>query len=184
MIRCLLTAASALLLALWSPLALAQGAALKMSPGLWEHGFTMKSQGGQMEQALKEMQQSLASMPPEQRRQMEAMLAQQGMSLGPKGQSVKVCLSREDVERDQPPPPQDGCTQTARRSGNVWNLSFRCPGPPPSSGEGRLTLQSPTAYSGSFDLVTTVEGKPEKLQMDVTGKWLASDCGTVRPARR
>ncbi|HJQ63709.1 MAG TPA: DUF3617 domain-containing protein, partial [Burkholderiales bacterium] len=42
----------------------------RMRPGLWEHSFTMKSQSGQMEQSRKDMQQQMASMPPEQRKMM------------------------------------------------------------------------------------------------------------------
>jgi hypothetical protein len=165
------------------PTAVAQVGGTKMSPGLWEHSFTMKTQSGQMEKAMKEMQQAMAGMPPEQRRQMEAMMAQRGMSMGPQGNSVKVCLTKEEAERDEPPPAQDGCTQTARRSGNVWSISFKCPGPPPSSGDGRVTLHSATAYSGVIDAVTEVEGQPEKVQMTTSGKWLGANCGNIKPRK-
>ncbi len=176
----LLAALSALLA---SPLALAQPGGPKLSAGLWEHSFTMKSQDGKIEKAMKEMQQAMASMPPEQRRQMEAMMGQQGMSIGPKGNTVKVCMTKEDAERDEPPPAQDGCTQTAKRSGNVWSISFRCPGPPPSSGNGTVTIQGPTAYSGVINVVSEVQGKPEKMQMATTGKWLGANCGNIKPVR-
>lgn len=166
-----------------SPAAWAQAGAMKMSPGLWEHTATLKSQSGKMEKAMKEMQQALASMPPEQRRQMEAMMGQQGLSVGPQGTSFKVCLSKEDAERDQLPPPQDGCSQTARRSGNVWNISFKCPGPPPSSGQGTVTMLSATAYSGVIQVATEVDGKPEQMQMSSTGKWLGAQCGSVKPVK-
>ena len=33
-------------------------------PGLWEHSFNMKSEGGETEEALAEMQQQMAAMPP------------------------------------------------------------------------------------------------------------------------
>ena len=174
---------AALYAVLASPASFAQTGGTKMSPGLWEHSFTMKSQSGQMEKAMKEMQQAMASMPPEQRRQMEAMMGQHGMKLGPQGNSVKVCLTKEDAERDQPPPAQDGCTQTAKRSGNVWNISFKCPGPPPSSGDGSVTLQGAAAYGGVINVVTEVDGKPEKVQMTTSGKWLGADCGNVRPVK-
>lgn len=174
---------AALCAMLASPASFAQAGGTKMNPGLWEHSFTMKSQGGQMEKAMKEMQQAMASMPPEQRRQMEAMMGQHGVKMGPQGNSVKICLTKEDAERDQPPPAQDGCTQTAKRSGNVWNISFKCPGPPPSSGDGSVTLQGATAYGGVINVVTEIEGKPEKVQMTTSGKWLGADCGNVRPVK-
>lgn len=161
--------------------ALSQGT--RLQPGLWDHSFSMKSQSGRLEKALQEMQQALASMPADQRRQMEAMMGQQGVGFGPQGSSVKTCLSKEEAERDQPPPPQDGCTQTARRNGQVWTVSFKCPGDPPSSGTGTVTLVSPTAYSGSFDLVTDVDGRPEKVKMTTQGKWLGAACGNIKPSK-
>ena len=162
-----------------SPLASAQ----KLNPGLWEHQFTLKSESGRMEKALREAQQAMASMPPEQRKMMQDMMGSQGVAFGPQGNSVRVCVTKEDAERDIAPPAQEGCTQTSKRSGNVWQLSFRCPGPPPSSGDGTMTLQSATAYSGNFAIVTDMEGKPEKMKMATSGKWLAADCGNVKPTK-
>lgn len=153
----------------------------RLNPGLWEHGYTMASKSGQMESAMAQMQQSMASLPPEQRKMMEEMMAKQGIGIGAKGNTIKLCLSKEEAERDSPPQPQDGCTQTSRRSGNVWQVSFQCKGPPPSSGEGQVTLQNPGAYSGNFTIRTVNEGKPEQLQMTQTGKWLSADCGKLKP---
>ena len=161
--------------------ALAQGTPPKLRPGLWEHGFTMSSQSGQMESAMKQMQQTMAAMPPAQRKMMEDMMAKQGVGIGAGGNSVKVCVSKEEAERDVPPQ-QEGCTQTAKRSGNVWQIAFQCKGPPPSSGEGQMTLLSPTAYTGNFNIRTEVNDKPEQVKMTQTGKWLSADCGNIRSA--
>lgn len=158
----------------------AQGTQPKLKPGLWEHGFTVASQSGQMEAAMKQMQQSMASLPPQQRKMMEDMMAKQGVGIGPKGNTVKICLSKEEAERDSPPQ-QEGCTQTSRRSGNVWQVSFQCKGPPASSGEGQVTLHSAAAYSGNFTVRTVEQGKPEQFQMTQNGKWLSADCGNIRP---
>jgi hypothetical protein len=163
-----------------SAAAFAQSGAIKMNPGLWEHTFSMKSDSGEMEKAMKEMQKAMASLPPEQRRQMEAMMGNQGAVFGAQGNSVKVCVSKEEAERDQPPPPQDGCTQTAKRSGNVWNVTFKCPGPPASSGDGVVTMQNPGSYTGLINIVTTERGKAEKVQMTTAGKWLGANCGNVK----
>lgn len=157
----------------------AQG--IKLKPGLWEHGYTMTSKSGQVGAAMAQMQQSMASLPPEQRKMMEEMMAKQGVGIGPKGNTIQLCLSKEEAERDSPPPPQDGCTQTSRRNGNVWQVAFQCKGPPPSSGEGQLTLQNPGAYTGSFTIRLVNEGKPEQLQMSQTGRWLSADCGKLKP---
>ena len=151
----------------------------KMRPGLWEHHVSMKSQSGQMEAAMAEMHKSMASMPPEQRKQMEQMLAQQGVSLGPQGQAVKVCVTKEQAEADHLPQ-QEGCTQNVQRiNASTMKVSFSCkgePGEPPSSGEGTVTMQGPTAYSGQFRLTTHHQGKPERIDMTQSGKWLSERC--------
>lgn len=158
----------------------------KMRPGLWEHTVSMKSQSGQMEAAMAQMQQSMASMPPAQRKQMEEMLAQQGVSMGPKGQTVKVCVSPEQADMDRLPA-QEGCTQNVRRTGpNTVSMSFSCKpagGEPPTSGEGTITFNGPTAYTGNFKVVTSAGGKPEQIDMAQSGKWLGADCGSLKPLR-
>lgn len=156
----------------------------KLKPGLWEHSFQMKSQSGQIEAAMKQAQAQMAAMPPEQRKMMEQMMARQGVSMDVAGQKVRVCMTPEDVARDAMPPTQEGCTQNARRSGNTWTVSFECParnGNPASSGQGTATMESDSAYSGQFLIKTQVQNKPEQLQMSTRGRWLAADCGAVRP---
>lgn len=180
--------ASALTMALLLPGAasLSQAQPQKLRPGLWEHTVSMKSQSGQMEAAMAEMQKSLASMPPEQRKQMEQMMAQQGVSMGPKGNSVKVCITAEQADLENIPP-RDGCTQTVKRTGpNTAAMAFSCKGSkdePPTSGEGTMTFSGPTAYSGNFKVKTTTSGKPEQIDMAQAGKWLSADCGAIKPAR-
>ncbi len=154
---------------------------IQLKPGLWEHGIQVDPSTGKAGAAMAQMQEALASLPPAQRRAMEDMLARQGVGMGAQGTTVKVCLTPEDVARDHPPQ-EPGCTQTSRRSGNTWQVSFQCKGPPPSSGDGQLVLQSPQAYTGKFTVRTTEQGQGERLQMTQRGRWISADCGGVRPA--
>lgn len=159
--------------------ALAQ--AQKMQPGLWEHSFTMKTQGGQMENAMAQMQQQLANMPPEQRKMVEQMMAKQGLGMGNKANSVKVCISKEQAELDRMPQ-QEGCTQKVERlNASTVKVAFECKGNPPSSGEGTLTFSKPTAYTGQFKVKTVVNNQPEQIDMAQSGQWLAADCGNLKP---
>jgi hypothetical protein len=181
------TAAITAVLAGGIALSAAAQAPVKLRAGLWEQSMQVSSQGGQIEAAMKEAQAAMANMPPEQRKMMEQMMAARGMSVDIPGRSVRVCMTAEDVARDSLPPPQDGCTQSARRTGNTWNISFQCPardGQPPSSGTGTVTLESPTAYSGQFVVNTAIDGKRDKVTMTSKGRWLGADCGSVRPAPR
>ena len=160
----------------------------KMRPGLWEHSVTMKSQSGQMEAALAEAQKAMANMAPARRKQMEQMMAAQGIHLssGPQGQtSVKVCITPEQAAIDQIPQ-QDGCTQKVQRTdASTMQVSFSCKGESgegPTSGEGTVHFQGPTGYSGNFKINTQQNGKPEQIDMAQTGRWLSNDCGAIKPA--
>lgn len=159
-----------------------------MRPGLWDHSISMKSQSGQMEAAMAQAQKAMASMPPAQRKQMEQMMAAQGLNIrsGPQGHSVKVCITPEQAAMDQIPQ-QDGCTQKVQRvDASTMKVRFSCKGgqgEPPTSGEGTVQFQSPTAYTGQFKIKTTgANGKPEQIDMAQSGKWLSGDCGAIKPA--
>ena len=151
-----------------------------MKPGLWE--IHNKMSGGQMDQAMAEMQKQLAQMPPEQRKQMEAAMAQQGVKMVPGaggGMAVQMCMTREMVERNDVPV-QNGCTTTQnRKSGNRVQFAFRCSNPP-SSGEGEMSF-TPESYTSHMTMKSVVQGKTETLVSDSTGKWLKADCGNVKP---
>ncbi|MGE0349360.1 DUF3617 domain-containing protein [Hydrogenophaga sp.] len=156
-------------------------------PGLWE---IQNKMGGnaQMDQAMAQMQQQLASMPPAQRKQMEDMLAKQGMSM-PKagaggGMMTKVCITPEmAAKQDMPMQTEGDCTTTVTsRSANALSMSFTCKNPP-SSGEGTYTFSGDTAYSMKMQMKTMHQGKPQSMTMDGQGKWLAAACGSVKPPK-
>lgn len=158
---------------------------LKIRPGLWEHTFTMKTQSGEMEQAMSQMQSQLANMAPEQRKMIEQMMAAQGVGIGPKGTTVKVCITEEDAARDFVPQSDDDCRQEViERTGNTIRLKFDCAGDPPSSGEGEVTFLNQEVYTGKATINTKVEGRPERMDMTQTGKWLSDDCGNIKPTLR
>ena len=174
------------LLLVTAPLALAafSASAQSMKPGLWEHSFTMKSQSGQMEKGMAEMQKQMAAMPPEQRKMMEQMLAQSGVGMGAKANTVKVCISAEQAARLDIPQKDGQCKQDiTQRSGSTMKFKFSCAGQPPTSGEGEITFSSPTSYTSKSVVNTAVEGKPERMTMDQTGQWLSADCGALKPVK-
>ena len=153
----------------------------EIRPGLWQHDFDMKSESGEMEKAMREVQQQLESMPPEQRQMMEQMMAKQGVQLGTDTQSVKVCISEETAARGFVPQDNDDCKhEVVERGGNTVKVKFNCTGNPPRSGEGKFTITSPTAFTGNSVIDTTVNGKAERMTVKQTGKWLSSDCGNLK----
>lgn len=156
-------------------------------PGLWEMQHKM---GGnpQMDQAMAQMQKQMAAMSPAQRKQMEAMMGQQGMSMPSPGtgggMAMKVCITPEMAARNEMPSQQEGqCTSTVTsRSGNTLKMAFTCQNPP-SSGEGTYTFSGDTAYTMKMVMNTTRKGKPESMTMDGQGKWLSASCGAVKPLK-
>ncbi len=157
--------------------------AQSLKPGLWEITNKMQTAGGQMEHQMAELQKQMAAMPPAQRKQMEEMMAKNGMKMSAApggGMTIKICMTKEMVERDQMPTQGDCKTTHQSRSGNTMKMAFACTNPP-SSGEGQVVFTSSEAYSSKSSITTTVQGKPEKITSEGNGKWLGADCGTVKP---
>jgi len=165
----------------------AAATAQTIRPGLWEMQNRM---GGNpaMEQAMAQMQQQMAAMTPAQRKQMEAMMAQQGVAMPQAGAggalSMKVCVTPEMAARgDMPTQTEGDCTTTiTSRSGNTLKMNFACKNPP-ATGEGSYTFQGDTAYTMKMAMKTTRAGKTESMTMDGQGKWLSADCGKVKPLK-
>lgn len=152
----------------------------RLQPGLWEQSMT--TQNEKVNQAMAQMQQQLASMPPDKRKQMEAMMAQRGMAMGAPGQAmtVQVCITPEQAARDEMPAREGKCKQTrSERSGNTLRFAFTCEDG--GSGEGEYTLQSPKAHTGRMTINAMRNGKTERMEMQHSGRWLAADCGAVKP---
>ncbi len=151
--------------------------------GLWE--VTTKLGGSaEMDKAMAQMQQQMANMPPDQRKQMEAMLAKQGMSITstPGGVLSKMCMTKDMVERSQMPVQTQGdCTSTtSNKTSTGMTFKFTCASPP-SSGEGQYTFMGDSAYTMKMKINTTQQGKQAVTTMDSSGKWLGADCGNIKP---
>ena len=158
--------------------------AQSMKPGLWETTNKMQSSSGQMEQGMAQMQQQMANMPPEQRKMVEDMMKQRGMSVGGGpggGMTVKFCMTKEMAERKEVPAGRGECKTTRQPSGpNSMKMAFTCVNPP-SDGEGEITFSGPDAYAMKMVVHTTVQGKPETVNMQGSGRWLGADCGDIKP---
>lgn len=166
----------------------APAAAQTMKPGLWEISNTMGGSGemgAKMAAAQEQMQKAMASMPPEQRKQMEKMMAQQGVSMAPGkggGMSTRICVSKDMAARNEAPAPHQGdCKQEQlQRSGNTTKFRFTCSNPP-STGEGEIVVHSAEAYTMKMNV--TQKGKNERMSMEARGKFISSDCGSLKPVK-
>lgn len=155
-----------------------------MKPGLWE---TTNKIGGspEIDKAMAQMQQQLANMPPAQRKQMEDMMGKQGMSMGAAsngGMAMKMCITKEMIERNQLPMQQKGncTTTTSDKTRSSMKVKFTCTNPP-SSGEGIYTFQGDSAYTMNMKITSTVKGAQTNTSIAAAGSWLGSDCGNIKP---
>ncbi len=152
-------------------------------PGLWEMTSKMSSPTHpQMAKQMEEAQKIMASMPPAQRKQMEEMMAKQGvnMSMGTGGATVvKLCITPEMFAR--PPVEQrQGCTYKFSQSGATHSFSFQCTNPP-GDGEGQVTFVDADSYTGKMRINTVQNGKKETMDMQTSGKFLGANCGAIKP---
>lgn len=152
-----------------------------LKPGLWEVQQRLTG-NPELERQMAEVRKQMAALPPEQRKQMEALMSRQGMQMSPGGEGIRMCLTREQLERNDIPSSQGDCRTTRHsRSGNTLKVAFTCT-QPPSSGETEMTFSSPESYTMKTLVTTTVDGRAEKMTVQGTGKWLGADCGSVKPA--
>lgn len=156
-----------------------------MKPGLWETR-TKVAGSPELERMRAEMDQRLAAMPPEQRKQMQQMMAAQGVGLGAGGETVlRQCITQgmlERVDKQGVPPDADPrCTyRNSTRRGNIMSFGFACT-QPASSGEGTLTFKGDGAYETAMTMKHEREGRTEVVTMTSSSRYLGSDCGTVKP---
>lgn len=160
--------------------------AQNMKPGLWEVNNKMQSDNGQLAQQMEQMQKQLAAMPPAQRKQMEEMMTKHSGLAMPTMKDgamvVKLCMTKEMVAQNHVPVQTQGnCTnQRSPMMGNTMKMSFSCT-KPDSSGEGTIQFMGDSAYKMNMKMSSAMSGKPETITMDASGKWLAADCGNIKP---
>ncbi|AEG91528.1 DUF3617 domain-containing protein [Ramlibacter tataouinensis] len=167
-------AAAALALPAW---------AQSLKPGLWEVQSRLHG-NPQMEQAMAEMNRQMAGMSPAQRKQMQETMARQGVQIGAGAggaTATRICMTREMAERGEVTGQQGDCrTHGQQRIANTLRMAFTCT-QPPARGETQVTFLGPEAYSMKMTSTTTVAGKDETVSMEGSGKWVAADCGNIRP---
>jgi hypothetical protein len=155
-----------------------------LKPGLWSLSNTMRSSDPQVSQAMSAVQQHMANMSPEQRQQMQQIMQQNGVQLdvGANGAlQTKLCMTREMAERKEFPVQQGDCKQSfTQQSATRGHITFTCT-KPKVSGEGDLIADNDTSYRAHMKMRGEEQGRNQAVDMDVTGKWLSADCGTVRP---
>lgn len=154
--------------------------ATQLLPGLWEFSSDKLEVDGMPMPGMTEMLGQMNDLPPEQRKMMEEMLAEQGVALGSGG--LRMCLSESQISsRELPFQSQPGCSQQVdKQTDNVWRFSFECPD---AKGRGESKLISEREISSVIETEYSVGDQQGTSRMQSNGRWLGKDCGTLKPQR-
>ena len=161
-------------------MAAAGAQAQTIKPGLWELNNKVKSGDIQTDAAIEMAMRQLANMPAAQRAQMEAMLAQNGVSVPKSGGdgsiSVTACVTPEMAAKKELPLNQKGnCTSKSVPAAGGMDVSFSCTNPT-SSGQGQIRFSDDSHYTMTMDVNTEATGSAQKVQINSTGRWIAAAC--------
>jgi hypothetical protein len=154
-----------------------------VEPGLWETKVTVTLiDSAATRRSYEALRKRLDSLPPDQRKEAEAAISKPGV---PVVDSTRVCVTPKQasdglvfsgVEEDE-----DCRTMYAERKGNRIAMTLKCE-EPPTSGVGEVVLGGPKAWSTSMRTTTRLPGEqPSERLMRTESRWLASDCGSVKP---
>jgi len=153
-------------------------------PGLWEETVNVKSDNAQMNAAMEQMKARMAAMTPEQRAAMEKAMAGHGMGMGGSANTMRVCVTKEQIARGFRPEEKGHCSRTnISTSGNVTKFDFACQSERGGgiTGHGVYTELGDTAFTVSTSADMTNPKMTMHIQNDMTGKFISSDCGDVKP---
>ena len=147
--------------------------AAQTRPGLWE--MTIKSD------AFK----NIPALPPEQLQKMREMgLNIPQMQDG--GVVSNVCITKEMAARDdaaQMKQKESGCqSRNYQRSVNAYTLDIVCDGPDiKGAGKMKGIHSGSERFSSTYYFKGTAHGQAVNHRQESSGKWLAADCGSVKP---
>ena len=161
----------------------AQGSGLKQ--GLWEikpvkQVMDGRDMSAEMASAQSKMQQAMANMSPEQRKQMQAMMGRQGAI----GSGARICVSATMAAKDKPIVDSEGRCQptTVNHSGNKTSFEFNCTTKGRTMvGKGENITNGETATTRLYMTTTDSRGSHTMLS-EMQMNYLGSDCQGVKPA--
>jgi hypothetical protein len=153
---------------------------LGLKPGLWESTVTMKI-GSPMASIPPEqraqMEAAMANMPPARRAQMEAMLAGRGQPT-----VTKVCLTKDSMSRalDFGAQQRKNCqVKVVSSSPTTQQVEMECT-TDNNKLTGTMTFEALSPESGKATIQMSQDGV-QKMNMTVNTRYLGPDCGDVKP---
>jgi hypothetical protein len=160
-------------------------AGLGLKAGLWEVKLVKQTvDGHDVSASIQRMEQAMATMPPEQRARVQAMLKQSGVSQDSNG-GFRICVTPEMAKRDTAVLDKDGrCRPTnVTHSGNQSKFQFSCTtNGVAMNGQGQATSLGNIVKTHTEVTMRTAKGITHQTQSDSQMTYLGSDCGTLKPS--
>ncbi len=153
---------------------------LNLRPGLWE--MTSSAQTSGMPPIPQEM---LDRMPPDRRAKLEASIAAR-QAAGAKPHMRKTCVTPKSLQRglkfDERA--ESGCEQTVTSStGKTMDVQIACRGARQrTTGTMHFIAAGPESVRGTIDMTIGDGTHNMNVKSVIEGKWLAADCGDVKPS--
>ncbi len=152
-------------------IASAAQAAPDMKPGLWQ----VNIQSDQMK--------NMPKISPQQ----AAMMKSMGISVpsqNDSGMTTKICFTKKMIENNEVSGQEDSgdCkTTNVRQSGSHYSADIICDGPD-MKGRGKVEgTYTATQFNSTYRFKGTSHGHQANQTQTSSGKWLGSDCGSVKP---
>ena len=145
-----------------------------IKPGLWE----IKGDADSSQKSAAAADR-LNKLPPEQRAQIESMMKQKGISMAGGG-ATRMCLNKESFDTDSWQHESSCKVDYKQRSGSSWKWHSVC-------AEGRLESDGEAIFGNAENYTvkttttSTFGGAPKISQRTMTGHWLGSNCGDLKP---
>jgi hypothetical protein len=152
-----------------------------VKPGLWE--ARMSSLDADGHELPRPEQAAMARMPPEARARMAEAMKARGLSMPDANGGTKVCLTKDmfDSGKWQQMATDSGCTTNySTLSGSTWKFHSSCAALK-SESDGEIVFSGPESYRTKVTTTATVTGKMNTSTRIVQAKWLAADCGDIKP---
>ncbi len=163
-------------LALFAVAAVAQTAP-PIKPGLWAYEIGGDSPADDARRA--KAMQKMASLPPEARAKIEAMMKQRGVSMN--GGGLRICQTKQSLESGKwaADKRQDCKIDFSQRNASAWKWRTTCPD---AQSDGVATFTSGNAYSVDMTTTVTKAGAPTRtMTTHVKANWISADCGDLKP---
>ena len=149
-----------------------------IKPGLWQVQSEREVDGQKVQ--MPNMSEQFKNLPPEARKQMEAMMKQRGVDMGGGG-DMRICLSKDSLDPGQWERNQGTCkTDYGTRSSSMWTWHTSCR-EPASETDGEARFTGPESYTVKTATTMTLQGQTKTTHMTLNSKWLGPDCGDVKP---